>query len=305
MSALELVPDDLRAFLSRGDQLQYDATDSQVGNVALYSADQLSLALFSVNCEDTDVAEEDPHQDDGGTYLVEGVDLIADADGGYGSAGLLIWLPQDQRYAAWDSSHNEMFVFAEATRWDDIAQAPLRYLDAQWQAGDTVAITPLRPWPHHAYNEEQTYEKFSYPAEWFELEETLRGVYEDGVQKRLPHQIELKLTGDGQTLQLTATRSTIDAEGKSIVQQTAERALTASESESVREMLQAHFWEGEEPETDLGETLLMGGMRAFREKEYRSLFWFSSNVANDSEVKQLNDWLVKLAGLQPLEESLA
>lgn len=304
MSALELVPDDLRAFLSRGGQLQYDATDSQVGNVTLYPADQLSFSLFSVNCEDTDVAEEDPHQDDGGSYLVEGIDLIAEADGGYGSAGLLIWLPQDQRYAAWDSSHNEMFLFDPATRWDDIVQAPLRYLDAQWQAGDIAAISPLRPWLHHAYNDEQTYDKFAYPAEWFELEETLRGAYEDGVQKRLPHQIELRLTAAGAALQLTATRSTIDAAGKSIVQQTAERVLTPSESESVREMLQTRFWEGEEPESDLGETLLMGGMRAFRDKQFRSLFWFSSNVENVSEVKQLNDWLIKLAGLQPLEDSL-
>ena len=87
---LGLLPNDLREFILRGNQLQYDEDQSEVGMVEIVSAETIGRYLFSMDCWDTEIQDDDPHQDEEGCYLVEGIDLIANSNGDYGSEGLLM-----------------------------------------------------------------------------------------------------------------------------------------------------------------------------------------------------------------------
>lgn len=93
-----------------------------------------------MDCDGTEFEEEDPNKDGPGCYLVEGIDLFHDSDGGDESEGLLIWLPLDRCYGAWAGSHNVIFTFDQSTTWKDIVEAPVRYLNARCEIDDTAPL---------------------------------------------------------------------------------------------------------------------------------------------------------------------
>lgn len=92
------------------------------------------------------------------SYLVLGVDLVASCNDNYEPAGLLLWLPIERRYAAWDSSHCTIDVFAEEVTWERIAADPVPHLEASC-GGDGIdpPFKRLVPWLSHPYGDKQVY----------------------------------------------------------------------------------------------------------------------------------------------------
>jgi hypothetical protein len=305
MNAIDAIPRDLREFLAAGGTLQYDADECDPGKVTLCTMEQLQLCLFSVDSDDTDVEDEDPHREDPGCYLVEGVDLIRDADGGYGSEGLLIWLPQDECYAAWDGGHNKMFVFDNSTTWSDIVQSPVPYLNAQWESYESALVSPIRPWIHHVYNPQQVFRRFAFPTEWFIAEQTLRGDMVDGVQMRIPREIKVEINRTEESLILNAARSHMDDDSKWIPEESVSRSLDAAQQTKLQAMIRKNFWDAGEPETDYGESRIIWQLEGFAEKRYRSITQFYSDNPKPDWVAELGESILELAGLQPLESFLA
>src|SRR4029453_11474218 len=123
--------------------------------------------LFPMDCQSTDVEKQDPHQGELGCYLVEGVNLVATCSGDYEPVGLLLWLPRENFYATWDSSHSYIAVFGKDVSWSDIAASPAQYINAQWKGeyDDFAAATCLIPWPTYRSSQPQVYEpQPAYPA---------------------------------------------------------------------------------------------------------------------------------------------
>jgi hypothetical protein len=301
----EILPQDLREFLASGKQLEYHVEACDVGRVTLATVAQIRLSLFTMDCNDLEFADEDPNKDGEGSYFVEGVDLIQTSDGGYGDEGLLIWLPLDKRYAAWDNSHNQIHAFAADTTWSDIVSSPVRYLNAQWESGEDASVCFLKPWLHHPYNREQTFQKIAYPAEWICAEQTLRGEYTDGVRTRSARKIvvDLKADSDG-VFTLKASVQQMDENSKWQVDQELGRTLSNDELSDLRSNMEIHFWNAMDVETDLGETLIIWGIDAFRDKQYSSICRFYSDQPNRDSIVELGEWILKLAGVAPLENTL-
>lgn len=155
------LPADALAFLASGKEFTYAPETCEAGAVTLLAADLLRTQYFPMDCQSTDVAEDDPHQDELGCYLVQGIDLIASSTGGYEGTGLLLWLPREARYATWDSSHQVIVVFDADVTWAKIAEAPAQHINSQWgdMFEDSVAVTCLEPWNcDHPYSSKQYYE---------------------------------------------------------------------------------------------------------------------------------------------------
>jgi len=301
---MESLPDDLQQFIVSGRELEYDSDACEAGTVTLTTMELLQSFLFPMNCEDTPVADEDPNKNGLGCYLVEGIDLVQDSDGGYGSEGLLIWLPLDRRYGAWDSSHNIIYTFDETTTWMDIVDAPARYLSAQWQLDDAAGISCLKPWIHHVYNHQQVHRRFTYPAEWFNAEQTLRGDFVDGVQTRVPRKVRVVLQATPKAYTLHATISHMNAESNWIVDEELSRTLSAAEVSELRHA-QSQFWSASESETDYGEPVIIWSLEGLNGKRFRSMIQFYSDHPKRDSVAELGEWILELAHLTPLESHLA
>jgi hypothetical protein len=154
------LPADLVAFLAAGRQLEYDPAPCEAGAVTLVPLSALKLQRFPVETGRLDVFEQDPHYPDVKSYLVLGVNLVADCTGGYDPAGLLLWLPVERRYGIWDSSHCGIQVFGADVTWNRIAADPVPHINAGWTGIDPAAppMTDLVPWSAHPYGERQVYE---------------------------------------------------------------------------------------------------------------------------------------------------
>ena len=101
---------------------------------------------------------DDPNAPGVNSYLVLAVDLIASCDDDYDPAGLLLWLPIERRYAAWDSSHCKIDLFAQDATWERIAADLVRYLEASLGGdGYDPALERLVPWLSHPYGKKQVY----------------------------------------------------------------------------------------------------------------------------------------------------
>jgi hypothetical protein len=158
-SALEL-PADLQAFLAAGKQLEYDPKLCEAGAITLVPLAELKLERFPVETGSLDVYEQDPHYPGRNSYLVLGVNLVVACTGGYDAAGLLLWLPVEQRYGIWDSSHCGIQVFGPDVTWSQIVMDPVPYINAGWSGIDETSppMEDLVPWPAHLYHNRQVYE---------------------------------------------------------------------------------------------------------------------------------------------------
>jgi hypothetical protein len=145
-----VVPDDLKAFLSAGKQLQYDPRGCEPGLIKLLPLDKLVLGEVRVAALAAAAEQGDPHAWQRGYYVIPAVNLVAEADG-YDPEFILLWLPEDDAYGTWDNEHYELLVFPGVT-WSEIAANPLPYIGAQWD-GPEPGI-PFAPHPKYPFQQE-------------------------------------------------------------------------------------------------------------------------------------------------------
>lgn len=153
------LPADLVEFLAAGKQLEYSPRLCEAGAITLVGLADLKLERFPVETGSLDVFEQDPHYPEMNSYLVLGVNLVADCTASYDAAGLLLWLPVEQRYGIWDSSHCGIRVFAPDVTWSQIAADPVPHINAGWSGIDESSppMQDLVPWPAHPYYHMQMY----------------------------------------------------------------------------------------------------------------------------------------------------
>ena len=130
------LPADLVAFLSAGQQLEYDPSPCEAGALTLLPLAHLKLERFPVETGSLPGYPHDPHYPGTNSYLVLGVNLVASCGGGYDPVGLLLWLPVEQRYGIWDSSHCGIQVFGPEVTWGRIAADPVPHINAGWTGID-------------------------------------------------------------------------------------------------------------------------------------------------------------------------
>ncbi|WP_415901028.1 hypothetical protein [Neptuniibacter sp. QD48_11] len=110
---------DLKDFLRQGLQLEYDHTKAEAGFIGLHSLEELSEGVVWVCPEANE-----------GYYEVPAVSLSSTCEA-YDPEFLLLWLPKEKLYGAWDCDHWSLTVFPGAV-WTDIIADPVKYLNAQW-----------------------------------------------------------------------------------------------------------------------------------------------------------------------------
>jgi hypothetical protein len=135
-------------FLKAGEQFDYDYSNCHPRRVGLKHLDQLALAEVHVCTEDTEGMEDDPHAAEFGYYIVPAVSLSGECTS-YNPEFILLWLPDEQMFGAYDDDHSVLTVFPDTT-WDDIVADPIPYLDAQWYPERGVGV-PFQPWPKYEF----------------------------------------------------------------------------------------------------------------------------------------------------------
>ncbi len=153
------LPDDLVEFLQAKMQLEYDPNTCEAGAVELLPLAKLKFERFPVETPGADSFEQDPHYPEVNSYLVLGVNLVANCSNDYEPEGILLWLPVEKRYGVWDSSHCTITMFGPEVTWERIVAAPAAHLNAGWSGMDPESppMTDLVPWPHHPYSDKQVY----------------------------------------------------------------------------------------------------------------------------------------------------
>jgi hypothetical protein len=136
------LPPDAVEFLRRGGQLDYDPSLCEPGEVTLKRLEQLELGEVWVG---TDM-DGDPNEGQDGYYAIPAVSLIAECEG-YDPEFILLWLPNEKLFGAWDNDHWKLDVF-HGCSWSDIVAQPEIYLNAQWDPASGVG-TPFSPWLHY------------------------------------------------------------------------------------------------------------------------------------------------------------
>jgi hypothetical protein len=306
MTELNL-PADLIAFLRAGRQLQYDPATCEAGVVTLLPVEDLKVELFPMECQSTDVADEDPHRDGEGCYLVEGVNVVAASTGEYDPIGLLLWLPRDGLYGSWDGSHSVILAFPPDVSWTKIAQAPARYINAQWQDvfDDSAPIACLKPWTLHPYNAEPVPGPPPDLAEWYEANWTLRGKYEGETRIRTPEQIQIRLVLDGDHCQIAARQMEMDSALVWQSQPEQVRTLTDAEWAETRQSLDAGFWRQPKKAagTHPGEELTAWVMAGFCGRRYHvTRRSFAAGCDRGDAVHELGARLTTLARISRFED---
>lgn len=163
------LPDDLRAFLDAGKQLDCDLDSCDAGEFELLPVDKLVVELFPMYTDSHGMTElelnkDDPHLGENGYYLVEGVNLVGACSGGYPHCGLLMWWPLEGRYGMWDGDHWHISVSPAEITWTEIVADPGLYIDSGW--GDLIQesppLRPLVPWHKYRYSEQKGSGPFPY-----------------------------------------------------------------------------------------------------------------------------------------------
>jgi hypothetical protein len=149
------LPVDLRDFLARRQQLEYDFDKCEAGRITLLDLDRLKLELFPMDVDNNLLDNSaDPHRDELGCYLVRAVSLVAECDE-YDPHGLLLWIPSETRLGSWDSSHTLIEAFDPSVTWAHIASEPLLYLNSFWGEERVGGLAPLAPWTRYEYDSNQ------------------------------------------------------------------------------------------------------------------------------------------------------
>jgi hypothetical protein len=138
------LPESAVEFLRAGKQLEYDESQCEAGSVGLNRLAQLSLGAVWIGTE----SESDPHHDEDGYYAIPAVSLSGEC-ASYSPEFILLWLPEERLFGAWDCDHWILTVFPDAT-WEDIVADPLTYLNSQWYPGAGSGV-PFQPWPKYEF----------------------------------------------------------------------------------------------------------------------------------------------------------
>lgn len=121
----------LENYLLSGNQLCYDFSKAEPGEVRLCSLGELKLGVVWVSPENGE-----------GYYEMPAISLTNYCEA-YDPEFILLWLPNEQVYGSWDCDHWELIVF-EGASWKDITEDPLLYLNAQWDSR-TPVLTKILP----------------------------------------------------------------------------------------------------------------------------------------------------------------
>lgn len=292
------LPDDLVRFLKAGKQLEYDPQSCEAGAVTLVPFDQLKIELFPMDCQSTEVANKDPHKGELGCYLVEAVNLTAACSDGYDGVGLLLWLPRDNRYATWDSSHDYIGVFGPKVKWSDIVTAPAQHINAQWEGAfeDSVRSSSLSPWLHHRYNAEQVHHPLPNLDEWYEAEWTRRGLFRSGKQVRYPQEVKIRFERAGNQCTINAqTKKGNTDKWKAL----APRTLTSRDWKQLQRSLETGFWRRlrEKAPDRESETETYWSFSGFRDGTFAKIFRsFDARSSEGDPLHELGKRLAELAG---------
>jgi len=125
------IEQNLEVFLKEGTQLEYNESVFEAGKVELIKHDDLKLGYVNI------VGPEYGKN----YYSIPAINLTSSAEG-YDPEYILMWLPNEKKYGAWDSSHWIVYIF-EGAKWSDIVSDPLTYLDAAFDGSD--AAVELNP----------------------------------------------------------------------------------------------------------------------------------------------------------------
>lgn len=294
MTPLEL-PADLQEFLTSGRQLSYEPETCEAGSVTLARPEQLKIELFPMDCQSTEVEEEDPHCGESGCYLVEGVSLCTECTGGYDAAGLLLWLPHDGRYAIWDEEHGGIAVFGADVTWSKIVEAPAQHINAQWVGAfdDSAPLSTLKPWLKHGYSREQVHHPLPDLAEWYDVEWKRMGARQEGLR--------LRIERDGDRCELTAELLALNEKKDLQPISTTARPLSSDEWRQAEAWLDADFWNRAGSTAAPGSGIATGSWKieGFRGRDYHKRREFYGDGNDPGVVSRLGSRLAELAGLTP------
>ena len=139
------LPESTAEFLQAGKQLVYDESKCDARRVGLKRLDQLVLSEVQVG---THNVVGSPHDGEFGYYTVPAVSLSGECIS-YGPEYILLWLPTERLFGAWDCDHLVLTVFPNAS-WEDIVADPVPYLNAQWYP-ETGIGAPFQPGPKYEF----------------------------------------------------------------------------------------------------------------------------------------------------------
>jgi hypothetical protein len=138
------LPKETVEFLQEGRQLEYDHSRIEAGEVKLKRLDELTLGEVWIDNE----LPGDPHAGEDGSYIVPAVSLTGECQH-YLPEFILLWLPHEKLFGAWDCDHGVLKVFRN-TSWSEIVANPAPYLNAQWDVYDKLG-TEFVPWPQYEF----------------------------------------------------------------------------------------------------------------------------------------------------------
>ena len=150
------LPREMVSFLNSGESFQFldPADEIEFSNLSLFHSNELKIQNFPVIYNSEIDGDWDPNKDRSGRYLVAGISIVKTCDN-YSADGLLLWLPTEERFGAWDDDHLELWVFSETVDWDSITKDPGGHLQASCGGdGQDPPFRMLQPWHNHPYVEQ-------------------------------------------------------------------------------------------------------------------------------------------------------
>ena len=147
------LPSDLEDFLNAGRQLDYDASECEMGKVTLKDVSSLQVADYPTDLFNLDIdLTMFPESGSLPSFTTEGVSLIAECED-YDPDGLLLWIPKLNSYGTWDCDHEVVSAFPSDVSWSMISNDPLRYLNAFWGdlTDEDTGLSVVLPWPPYRH----------------------------------------------------------------------------------------------------------------------------------------------------------
>jgi len=135
------LPSDLYDYLKVGSQLDYDASKAEAGKVGICNLSEIKSEVVWVSPEDEEID---------GYFEIPAISITNSCDAYYPEF-ILLWLPNEKVYGAWDCDHWVLTIFPDVC-WSDIAKDPLPFINAQWFP-DSVVGKALNPEPKYKLNE--------------------------------------------------------------------------------------------------------------------------------------------------------
>jgi len=130
--AMDIEPS-LADFVKAGKQLKYDERKAEPGMVGICGFGELKAEMIDV-CRPSGFGD--------GYFKVPAVSLTNECED-YAPEYILLWLPNEKLYGAWNCDDGYLTVFPDA-KWEDIVGNPLPYINAQWES-DTKIGKPFDP----------------------------------------------------------------------------------------------------------------------------------------------------------------